>query len=128
MKRPFLTIWFSAVILGALALPAFGGAPGGADQVCDAANTEAEERAAIFKENDAAKIMDLDEFQAAALIARLEKLGMPEAPEHDDIWVVAWPNGTASVALFRKGCRIAVANNLPFALLAPALVGTPALT
>lgn len=126
MKRPFLCLWFSAVILGSLAMPALGGAPVNEDAVCGDKNTPAEERAAAFAENDKAVIVELNVFQADALLSRLEKLGMPEAPKHDGTWIVKWPDGSASILLFLNGCRIAVANGLPFRILEPALAGVPA--
>ena len=126
MKRPFLCLWFTAVILGALAMPAIGGAPVNEDAVCGDKNTPAEERAAAFEENEDATILELSVFQADALLSRLEKMGMPETPKHDGAWIVKWPDGSASILLFQSGCRIAVANGLPFRVLEPALVGAPA--
>lgn len=111
-----------AVVIAFLCL-AFPAKSATAPDACGDKYDVSEQRAEVFGVSENATIMVLADAQGKAFIDHILSLGMPKPPAFDAVWLVKWndADNSASVLLFRGGCRIAVANGLPFEKLEPGL-------
>lgn len=90
---------------------------------CGEKQTYEQAQAEIFKESAQASIMRLQGAPRDAFLSHLYSIGIPPAPENDEVWVAKWNDreNSASVLVFNNGCRLGLINGFPFELLAPGL-------
>lgn len=70
------------------------------EKVC---NTPEDAVVAAHKADKDAIVGKVDAEVAADIMSRLVKQGIPEAP-FDEMVLIKWPNGNATIILYEKGC------------------------